>query len=148
MALLKLIAHWPRGARSLKCWEALGIVVVALGDGSDDEVTKGRGVQHESTATGLDSGGLVRTPGDGDLHGWTAVDVLPLDGMQEVRGSNPRSSTAGQGCNSNDKPMSSHLSRAIGRGKIRPSDGLLISIRVKLGQVGRTSSAFVMCRRS
>jgi hypothetical protein len=27
---------------------------------------------------------------DGDLRGWTPVDVLPADGMQEVRGSNPR----------------------------------------------------------
>ena len=53
----------------------------------------GRVVQHESTATGLDSGGLVRTSWDGDLHRWTAVDVLPLDGMQEVSGSSPLSST-------------------------------------------------------
>jgi hypothetical protein len=50
-------------------------------------------VQHESTATGADLTGLVRTPWDGDLHRRTAVDVLPADGMQEVRGSNPRSST-------------------------------------------------------
>jgi hypothetical protein len=51
------------------------------------------GVQHESTATCLDSGGLVRTLRDGDLHRWTAVDVVPLYGMQEVWGSNPHSST-------------------------------------------------------
>ena len=30
---------------------------------------------------------------DGDLPRWTRVDVLPLDGMQEVWGSNPHSST-------------------------------------------------------
>ena len=50
-------------------------------------------VQRESTATGADLTGLVRTLWDGDLHRRTAVDVLPADGMQEVRGSNPRSST-------------------------------------------------------
>ena len=54
------------------------------------------GVQHESTATGLDAGGPERTRGDGDLHRDTQVDGLPLDGMQEVWGSNPPSSTAGQ----------------------------------------------------
>src|ERR1017187_6200708 len=41
-----------------------------------------RAVQHENTATGLDSGGLMRTSWDGDLHRCTAVDVLPLYGMQ------------------------------------------------------------------
>ena len=56
--------------------------------------------QQESTATGADLTGLVRTSWDGDLHRRTAVDVLPADGMQEVRGSNPRSST-GQKRNSN-----------------------------------------------
>ena len=35
----------------------------------------------------------MRTSWDGDLHRWTAVDVLPLDGMQEVSGSSPLSST-------------------------------------------------------
>jgi hypothetical protein len=38
--------------------------------------------------------------------------------------------------------------RGVTRGKIRPWDGCMISIRVKSGQVGCTSSAFVMCRRS
>jgi hypothetical protein len=38
--------------------------------------------------------------------------------------------------------------RGSPRGKIRPWDGRLISIRVELGQVGRTSSAFVMRNRS
>jgi len=32
-------------------------------------------------------------PQDGDLREGTRVDVLPVDGMQEVRGSNPLSST-------------------------------------------------------
>ena len=50
-------------------------------------------VQQESTATGADLTGRARTSWDGDLHRRTAVDVLPADGMQEVRGSNPRSST-------------------------------------------------------
>jgi hypothetical protein len=36
----------------------------------------------------------------------------------------------------------------IPRGKIRPWDGRLISTRTELGQVGRTSSAFVTRRRS
>jgi hypothetical protein len=57
-------------------------------------------VQQESTATGADLTGLVRTIWNGDLHRRTAVDVLPVDGMQEVRGSNPLSST-GQKRNSN-----------------------------------------------
>ena len=47
----------------------------------------------ESTATGADLTGLVRTLWDCDLRRRTAVDMLPADGMQEVRGSNPRSST-------------------------------------------------------
>jgi hypothetical protein len=55
-----------------------------------------RVVQQESTATGLDSDGLVRTSWDGDLRLYTRVDGLPLDGMQEVWDSNPHSSTAGQ----------------------------------------------------
>jgi hypothetical protein len=35
----------------------------------------------------------MRTAWDGDLHRSTAVDVLPVDGMQEARGSSPLSST-------------------------------------------------------
>jgi hypothetical protein len=46
-----------------------------------------------STATGADARGLVETREDGDLHRDTRVDVLPADGMQEVWGSNPHSST-------------------------------------------------------
>jgi len=50
-------------------------------------------VQHGSTATHPDVGGLAGTREDGDLHGWTRVDVLPPDGMQEVSGSSPLNST-------------------------------------------------------
>jgi hypothetical protein len=50
-------------------------------------------VQQKSTATGADLGGLVRTLRDCDLHICTAVDVVPLNRMQEVWGSNPDSST-------------------------------------------------------
>ena len=58
-------------------------------------------VQHGSTATHPDAGGRAGTREDGDLHGWTRVDVLPPDGMQEVSGSSPLSST-GQKRNSNN----------------------------------------------
>jgi hypothetical protein len=57
-------------------------------------------VQHGSTATHRDAGGLAGTREDGDLRGWTRVDVLPPDGMQEVSGSSLLSST-GQKRNSN-----------------------------------------------
>ena len=57
-------------------------------------------VQQKSTATHPDAGGRAGTREDGDLHGWTRVDVLPPDGMQEVSGSSPLSST-GQKRNSN-----------------------------------------------
>src|SRR6202034_3950898 len=49
--------------------------------------------QRGSTAPHPDAGGLAGTRVDGDLHGWTRVDVLPPDGMQEVSGSSPLSST-------------------------------------------------------
>src|SRR5258707_13497682 len=49
-------------------------------------------VQHGSTAIHPDAGGLAGTREDGDLHGWTRVDVLP-PGMQEVSGWSPLSST-------------------------------------------------------
>ena len=52
------------------------------------------GVQRGSTATGTDEGALGCTAQDGDLRRWTAVDGLPADGMQEVWGSNPHSSTS------------------------------------------------------
>jgi hypothetical protein len=48
------------------------------------------GVQHGSTATHPDAGGLAGTREDGDLRVWTRVDVLPPDGMQEVSGSSPQ----------------------------------------------------------
>ena len=75
-----------------------GIAVEFWGDydwsGADWELDRpGWPVQQESTATGADLTGPVRTLWDGDLHRCTAVDVLPVDGMQEVRGSNPLSST-------------------------------------------------------
>ena len=44
--------------------------------------------------------------------------------------------------------MSNSLMRGIPRDKIRPWDGCLISIGVELGQVGCTSGAFVIGRRS
>jgi hypothetical protein len=50
-------------------------------------------VQQESTATGPDAGGPEWTREDGDLRLYTRVDGLPLDGMQEVWGSNTHSST-------------------------------------------------------
>ena len=52
-----------------------------------------RTVQQERTATDRDAGGLPGMREDGDLRGRTAVDALPADGMQEVWGSNPHSST-------------------------------------------------------
>jgi hypothetical protein len=44
--------------------------------------------------------------------------------------------------------MSIRPVKGIPRGKIRPWDGSVISIRVELGQVARPNSAFVICRRS
>ena len=75
-----------------------------------------RDCKHESTATGLDSGGLMRTSRDSDLHRCTSVDVLPLYGMQEVWGSNPHSSTPGQKYNSKSR---AHGSRAWYSSKVQ-----------------------------
>jgi len=47
--------------------------------------------QQGSTATDLDAGGRAGTRGDGDLRRYTRVDVLPLDGTQEVRSSKVKS---------------------------------------------------------
>ena len=47
----------------------------------------------KSTGTRPDPGGLECMLQDGDLQRWTRVDGLPADGMQEVWGSNPHSST-------------------------------------------------------
>jgi hypothetical protein len=76
-------------------WRAPGRVLGGSGwSGAHWEPDRaGWPVQQESTATGADLTGRARTSWDGDLHRRTAVDVLPADGMQEVRGSNPRSST-------------------------------------------------------
>ena len=68
------------------------------------------GVQQEGTATGRDHGGLAGTREDGDLHRDTAMDVLPPDGMQEVSGSSPLSST-GQKRNPNES--NSEYSRKV-----------------------------------
>jgi hypothetical protein len=70
---------WPRG---------LTLVRASYGATTGD-VARMEAVQHGSTATHPDAGGLARTREDGDLHGWTRVDVLPPDGMQEVIGSSP-----------------------------------------------------------
>jgi hypothetical protein len=69
----------------------------------------------------------VRTSWDGDLRLYTCVDGLPLDGMQEVWGSNPHSSTAGQRHNPNSEPVSNPLLRGNPRG--RPSHGQLADLR-------------------
>ena len=75
-------------------------------------------VQHGSTATRTDRGGRAGTGEDGDLHRWTRVDVLPPDGMQEVRSSNLLSSTA-QKHNSN-KSNSEYSSKIQQRRPDRP----------------------------
>ena len=62
-------------------------------------------VQHGSTATGLYLSGPRWTSRDGDLRGWTWVDVLPVVCKQGVRGSSPLSST-GQRHNSNSRAVS------------------------------------------
>jgi hypothetical protein len=90
-------------------------------------------VQQESTATGLDSGGLMRTFWDGDLHRWTAVEVVPLYGMQEVWGSNLHSSTPGQKCISNNESASGPPA-GHSEGQDRLPDGLLTSGCVPIGQ--------------
>jgi hypothetical protein len=69
-------------------------------------------VQQESTATGADLTGQAHTSWDGDLHRRTSVDVLPVDGMQEVRGSNPRSSTFFRICVRPKVTIFSHLEPA------------------------------------
>ena len=71
-------------------------------------------IQHGSTATHPDAGGRAGTREDGDLHGWTRVDVL-TPGMQEVSGSSPLSSTPDQ------RPFSRSRGRAflVLRGTLR-----------------------------
>jgi hypothetical protein len=71
-----------------------------------------------------------------------------IHGMQEVRGSNPLSSTPGKEYNSNTEPMTSLVARGILRGKIHPWDGYLICGRAKTWSGQRGSSAFAVCKRS
>jgi hypothetical protein len=85
-------------------------------------------VQHGSTATHADRGGRVGTREDGDLRGWTWVDVLPPDGMQEVSGSSPLSST-GQRHNSKYWPQGSGASTAV---KYRNGDRLRYRTPVRI----------------
>jgi len=75
-------------------------------------------------------------------------DGRVIHGMQEVWGSNPHSSTAGQTRNSNAETMSRRPLRGILKGEICPQDGSLLSIGAALGQVGGTAGALVMCKRS
>src|SRR5258708_39511006 len=76
-----------------------------------------QGVQRGSTATGADGSALWCTGEDGDLRRWTPVDGLPADGMQEVRGSNPRSPL----------PAQSHKFEQTAIRPRRPDDGMLVS---------------------
>ena len=69
-------------------------------------------VQQESTATHTDRGGRAGTQEDSDLRGWTRVDVLPPDGMQEVRSSNLLSSTVFRVCIRLQVTIYSHLTSA------------------------------------
>ena len=88
-----------------------------------------RAVQHEITATDADPGGRVRTLWDCDLHRDTRVDGLPLDGMQEVWGSNPHSSTGQR-----------HISKtwaASTAGKYRSGKRLRCRTPVRIGPLSR-----------
>src|SRR5216684_4173127 len=86
-------------------------------------------VQQESTATGPDAGGPEWTREDGDLRLHTRVDGLPLDGMQEVWGSNPHSST-GQKRNSKTRATSTAE-------KYSNSDRMRCRISVRIGYLPR-----------
>ena len=94
---------WPRGLTLVRASSGAATGGAALIEA----------VQHESTATHPDRGGRAGTREDGDLRGWTQVDVLPPDGMQEVSGSSPLSSTPGQTENWNAEPMSLRPVRGI-----------------------------------
>jgi hypothetical protein len=86
-----LIGCTPNGAPVT--WRS-GLTLVRAPSGATTRAPGGMApVQHGSTATHRDAGGLAGTREDGDLRGWTRVDVLPPDGMQEVSGSSPLSST-------------------------------------------------------
>src|ERR1039457_3345263 len=85
---LRALAPGPTRRCDMRCGQrAFG--VRSLGSWGEGP----RIVQHESTATGLDAGGPGCILRDGGLRLRTPVDGLPLDGMQEVWGSNPHSST-------------------------------------------------------
>jgi hypothetical protein len=70
---------------------------VGAGQGFIRGTTGARGGDGSGTArkdsNSLGRGRTCGTREDGDLRGWTRVDVLPPDGMQEVSGSSPLSST-------------------------------------------------------
>jgi hypothetical protein len=68
---------------------------------------------------------------DGDLRIWTRVDVLPPDGMQEVSGSSPLSST-GQKPNSNES-NSEYSSKVQQRRPVAPPYVCSIGHRPWLG---------------
>ena len=102
-----MVAEWwglidRMHARGRICNLVYGLVLVKLHLGPRVVPAAGiTAVQHGSTATHPDADGLAGTREDGDLHRDTRVDVLPPDGMQEVSGSSPLSST-GQEQNSNE----------------------------------------------
>ncbi len=101
-----------RGSAS-PAWICRGSSVLVMSRSGQDGGGAG---QHGSTATGQDGGAPWDTPRDGDLRGWTRVDVLPPDGMQEVWGSNPHSSTQVQKRNSKSEPLTEPFLRGRTRG--------------------------------
>ena len=80
----------------------------------------------------------MRTLWDGELHRCTSVDVLPADGMQEVRGSNPLSSTV--------QKRNSNTSNGVYSSKVRNAadtiywpaspDQALLPVSAGRGQLG------------
>jgi hypothetical protein len=73
---------------------------------------------------------------DGDLRVWTWVDVLPPDGMQEVSGSSPLSST-GQKLNSNES-NSEYSSKVSNGGRVGRRTCVRIGRLLPAGLLGRT----------
>jgi len=84
------MGRWSPGSRGRR---RDSVVVALAGQSPIGGAGRGGPVQQESTATGVDAGGPEWTRADGGLHRDTRMDGLPLDGMQEVWGSNPHSST-------------------------------------------------------
>jgi hypothetical protein len=77
---------------------------------------------------------------DCDLQEWTPMDVLPADGMQEVMGSKPLSSTQVRKHISKSLPVSGAPVRGILRGKTGLDTALLgrmTSTNVCQGQPGQ-----------